>query len=327
MTSTPIVKALLYRDTGNGSPGRDSITVQFNPTSLSYSVQNKLDKKSRDANAQQFVAQSTAKLDFELIFDSTHDGKDVRIETRKLKQFLNPAKTRDKAPAVVGFSWGTFKFSGIIESFKETLDFFSSDGVPLRSTVKMGLSAQDAKAVFTDEPLTRGAAGMDTLANTRIAPVPPGGTTEMGTRGGNARAGRGLAGQNGFENMRLPGSAFAAIPPGDVQLKDATAFSSGSPGGLDLGGALGAVSGTLGAVGAAVGAASSAAANTLDAFAGLSAAAASVPRSAALDLSSFDVKMEVPAASAQFALGGQVVAPVSSGLRTDVGISARIRFD
>jgi Contractile injection system tube protein len=138
-----------------GATSADAVLVQFNPTSLSYSVQNTLEKKGRDANAKQFVAQTTAKLEFDLVFDSTHDGGDVRGETDRIKQFLNPgdkSTNKDQAPALVGFRWGTYLFKGILESFKENLDFFSAEGVPLRSTLKIGLSSQDPKDVFAQLP-------------------------------------------------------------------------------------------------------------------------------------------------------------------------------
>src|SRR5262245_42055481 len=117
MALTPNAKATLFEVTGPGeSDVADEMSVQFNPASLSYSVQNTLEKKGKDAKAKQFVAQSTAKLEFDLIFDSTHDGRDVRAETNKIKQFLNPgdkSKNKDQAPPVVGFRWGTFKFKGV----------------------------------------------------------------------------------------------------------------------------------------------------------------------------------------------------------------------
>ena len=38
------------------------------------------------------------------------------------------------------FLWGTFQFVGLVESYNETLDFFSASGVPLRATVSMSLT-------------------------------------------------------------------------------------------------------------------------------------------------------------------------------------------
>ena len=48
-----------------------------------------------------------------------------------------------KAPPVLMFQWGTYQFQGIMDSFKETIDFFSADGVALRALVSIGLSRQD----------------------------------------------------------------------------------------------------------------------------------------------------------------------------------------
>jgi len=351
MALTPTAKALLFKDTGQGeAQATDKVEVQFNPTTLSYSVQNTLEKKGKDAKAKQFVAQTTAKLEFDLVFDSTHDGKDVRAETNKLKQFLNPgdkSKNKDQAPPVVGFRWGTFKFKGVLESFKETLDFFSVDGVPLRSTVKLSLAAQDPKDVFTDEAFDTVAPSVLAAANTRIAPVPPGGATQMASQGGNPRAGRALAAQNGFESMRNPGAGLAAVAGGGVELKAAAAFSTGAGAGIGagigIGGGIGFGAsagagigigagagigfGAGAAIGAGVASGSQGVPASQGAFAGLSAAAPGVPRTAVLNVGAFETKVEAPSLSAEFALGGRAVAPTSGGLRTDVGPSARIKFD
>src|SRR5262245_54300389 len=141
----------------DGSP--DLVVVQFNPNSLSYSAQNTLEKKGRDAAATQFVAQTTAKLEFDLIFDSTHDGADVRKETDKIKRFLDPGTSaKEPAPPMVGFAWGSFTFKGFLESFRETIDFFSAEGVPLRSTVKVSLSSLSSRDAFLQQKFAEGKA-------------------------------------------------------------------------------------------------------------------------------------------------------------------------
>src|SRR5882757_9493161 len=167
MPLTPTARAKMYRVTGKTEPGDSDpsvVTVQFNPTTLAYSVQNTLKQPEKDPRAAQYVSQTSAKLEFDLMFDATHDGHDVRADTAKLKEFLNAGehkKPEEAAPPVVGFRWGAFKFKGYIESFRESLDFFSSDGVPLRSTVKLGMTAQDAKDIFTGEKFDKTAAGVD----------------------------------------------------------------------------------------------------------------------------------------------------------------------
>ena len=305
-----------------GATSADAVLVQFNPTSLSYSVQNTLEKKGRDANAKQFVAQTTAKLEFDLVFDSTHDGGDVRSETDRIKQFLNPGdkKTnKDQAPALVGFRWGTFLFKGIVEAFRENLDFFSAEGVPLRSTLKIGLSSQDPKDVFASLPPGHPDAAAAAGGSVSLASLGNRGTTGMAAQGGNASAGRALAASNGFESMRNPGVGVAAVLSGGIQLKAAVGFSAGASVGLGVG-----MGGGLG-VGAGAG---SSGASSLQAFAGLGSSKASAG-APVLNTSALMPAAPAPALTvgSGFALGGQAISPSSSGMRADMGPSARIKFD
>lgn len=306
-----------------GATSADAVLVQFNPTSLAYSVQNTLEKKGRDANAKQFVAQTTAKLEFDLVFDSTHDGADVRGETDRIKQFLNPgdkSTNKDQAPALVGFRWGTYLFKGILESFKENLDFFSAEGVPLRSTLKIGLSSQDPKDVFAQLPAGHPDAAAAAGGGVSLAALGQRGTSGMAAQGGNAAAGRALAASNGFESMRNPGAGVAAVASGGVQLKAAVGFSAGASVSAGAGVGLG--------LGLGVGASAGTGASSLQAFAGLGS-----PK-AATGAPALNTRALMPAAPSPgtalgsgFALGGQAVSASSSGMKADMGMSARIKFD
>lgn len=310
-----------------GANSADAVLVQFNPTALSYSVQNTLEKKGRDANAKQFVAQTTAKLEFDLVFDSTHDGGDVRGETDKIKQFLNPGDkqtNKDQAPALVGFRWGTFLFKGIVESFKENLEFFSSEGVPLRSTLKIGLSSQDPKDVFAALPPGHPDAAAAAGGSVSLAAMGSRGTSGMAAQGGNAGAGRALAASNGFESMRNPGVGLAAVASGGIALKAAVSFSTGVSAGAGLG-----LSGGIGiGVGAGVGLGAGSGASSLQAFAGLGSgkAGGSTP---GLNTSALMPPAPTPGLSvgSGFALGGQAVSASSAGMKADMGPTARIKFD
>lgn len=310
----------------------DAVLVQFNPTSLSYSVQNTLEKKGRDANAKQFVSQTTAKLEFDLIFDSTHDGGDVRAETDRIKQFLNPgdkSSNKDQAPPLVGFRWGTFVFKGIVESFKENLDFFSSEGVPLRSSLKIALASQDPKDVFAALPPGHPDADAATGGNVSLATVPPRGTSGMASQGGNPGAGRALAAANGFENMRSPGFGVAAVIGGGIELKAAASFSVGASAGIGagIGVGLGAGAGVGIGVGIGVGARGASGATSMQAFAGLGAS--KTPSTVRINSAALQVGAPSAAASvgSQFALGGMAVGAGSSGMKADMGAGARIKFD
>lgn len=333
-------KAKLYKvDQANPTQEPDvtdgsAVLVQFNPTSLSYSVQNTLEKKGRDANAKQFVAQTTAKLEFDLTFDSTHDGSDVRCETDRIKQFLNPgdkSNNKDQAPPLVGFRWGTFVFRGIVESFKENLEFFSAEGVPLRSSLKIGLASQDPKDVFAALPAGHPDAQSAAGANLSLATVPPRGTSAMASQGGNPGAGRALAAANGFESMRSPGFSVAAVAGGGIELKAAASFSSGASAGIGIGAGIGANAAAGIGVGAGVGVGLGIGANTgaasLQAFAGLGAS--KTPTSVRIDASALQASNRSAAVSvgSEFALGGMAVSPSSSGVKADIGINARIKFD
>jgi len=55
----------------------------------------------------------------------------------------------------VRFIWGSFQFDGIMESMEESLEFFSSDGRPLRASVTVGLTQQKITE-FTFRPTTPG---------------------------------------------------------------------------------------------------------------------------------------------------------------------------
>ncbi len=356
-------KAKLFRmrsDDVNAEPAAaDLVVVQFNPTSLSYTAQNTLEKRSRDANAAQFVAQTTAKLEFDLIFDNTHDGGDVRRDTDKIKRFLDPGTTETQpAPPMVGFRWGSFTFKGFLESFRETIDFFSAEGVPLRSTVKVSLSSLSGRDAFLAQRFADPQADAMAGQGVTLATVPERGTSAVAPGGG----GRALAAQNGFESMRNPGAGVAAFASAGVQLKAAAAFSAGASAGAGFGAGAGAGVGFGASAGAGFGAsagagfsagagasfggsagatftsssgsfgfasasASRGVSASMGAFAGLGASRTPLVARVDAGLFTAPVATASASASANFAIGGQVIGTASAGLKADVGATARIKFD
>jgi Contractile injection system tube protein len=135
-----------------------AIPVHFNPETLklSYTVTVKADtasKNSSDQPAQQ-SSNSTAKLAVDLVFDTTdlfedqQDGADVikQVTGKIVATFVAPPTPDDASngkpipanPCL--FLWGTFQFVGMIESYNETLEFFSASGVPLRAAVSLSLT-------------------------------------------------------------------------------------------------------------------------------------------------------------------------------------------
>src|SRR5580658_7078184 len=141
-------------------PGGTPLTVHFNPASLVYSVENSNPPQSGGPKKVQYVAQFSGKLTMDLQFDTTDTGADVRTTTNQVALFMqasanasaaaqnsappnsngNSSGPPPAAPPVLCFQWGTYQFQGIMDSFKETIDFFSADGVALRALVSIGLS-------------------------------------------------------------------------------------------------------------------------------------------------------------------------------------------
>lgn len=330
-------KAVATFSVKRGNQTGDPIKVHFNPVSLQYAMTNTMKDQGRGNKKKQVVSQSTGKLTMDLIFDTTDNGEDVRHFTRKIAEFMTPLA--DKSLPIVVFEWGTLKFQGMAEAYKETIDFFSSDGVPLRASVNLTLAQQDA--VF-DEGNNAGGAGYDRTSRPELDAVrlPPSASqspASVATQAGNERAARSIAAANNLESLRFGAGVALTVEP-TVKLGPPVAFSTGEAsigGGVGIGGGIGisgstgaGISGGLGA-GVSVGGSASAGISTSEgAFAGLRMSIepqASVrldpsnllPRGQAVDVATD--------AGAQFSLGGQASIKGSASLGTDVGAGASLR--
>ena len=199
--------------TPQGGPNPKPIEVHFNPVSLQYTITNTM-KEGKGKKTKQFVTQSTGKLTMDLVFDTTHNGEDVRAHTDQVAKFMEPDK--DKVPPVVEFQWGTYKFRGMVESYKETLDFFAASGVPLRAAVNLTMARQDE--VFAS-------AGKQDKPEPVNVPLGLGDdATSTASKGGNPGAGRSLAAQNGQESMRFPSGGLLTVGA-SVTLSPPVAFA------------------------------------------------------------------------------------------------------
>lgn len=336
--------AKFYVKRGGGAPQLLNVTF-FNPVSLQYSVANTLAQQGQ--GKQQYVSQTTAKLTMDLIFDTTDSGRDVRVDTSQIAQLMDPRRTvsnRPRAlPYIVVFTWGTFTFQGMVESYKETLDFFAPQGVPLRASVNLTLSRQDK--VFANDPTAgpqRGGqadavtlqpdqSGPTILSSKFKSPVLGGGTgngASAGTGTGTSltNAMRRLAAANGLESLRRVAEAVTVPSSLPAAAVAAGGAASGFAGGD--GAALGVSVRVGGALSAGVPA-------SAGAFAGLHAAAAGAAASVRVDLDALlptDLGgvMSV-GADARFRLGGQAEqqtgASFSADVGADVSLGDELRFD
>jgi Contractile injection system tube protein len=148
---------------GNSPDGVPSgaVSVQFNPLTLQYGLTINNQQAGARPSTTQNTARAEASLEMDLVFDTTHDGTDVRgrtVEVRNLTMSADevaragqPAASgapADQAAPKVEFVWGTFRFVGVLKGFRETLDFFSAEGVPVRSAVHVSMASTENSEVF-----------------------------------------------------------------------------------------------------------------------------------------------------------------------------------
>jgi hypothetical protein len=358
--ATPVALATLAVVNGANDRTGESITVHFNPASLQLQLSNEL-KDTKNNERKQYIAKANAKLTMDLPFDTTDTGADVTQTTRKLQAFLAPplpegdAARQQVPPPLVLFEWGTLRFKGVAENYRETIDFFSAGGVPLRASVNLTLSRQDQ--VFDSSPGGSGAPPAGAASpDTFNLDTPAGGAADAAAGLESPGAARGIAAANGEENLRFGGGGSLNIS-GGVSLKAAAAFSAGASagGGLSLGGSAGiglgagvggsagiaggigiGISGGAGAsigIGAGVSAGISSTAKlsaTEGAFAGLRVSAPG-PGTMKLDpkklLPSVSTASHALDSGATFQAGGKATLAGASGLRADVGVSGKLSFD
>jgi hypothetical protein len=371
MPATPPVIAKATLTALPKKPGDNGTPVHFNPASLVYSVENSVVQQSAGPKKVQYVAQFSGKLTMDLQFDTTDSGTDVRTVTNKVALFMqasgNASATAQnnappnsngntpgpppKAPPVILFQWGTYQFQGIMDSFKETIDFFSNDGIALRALVSIQLSRQDN--VFDQTAKF----SLATTAGSLVPSSTSDSALSMATRGGDPTAMRQLGAANGLESLRFTAGASMQVGGGiGVQLNAPAAFvtvsasasaglgigvsagasisasagiSLGGSAGASIGGSAGASAGGSGGVSISglaptFGASSSAGVlATSGAFAGLQVGVATSSSTANLNpLAMLPATSGVGVATfngASFSLGGSANNTGSAGLSADVG--------
>jgi hypothetical protein len=203
------------------SPKSDgkNIDVQFNPETLKVTYSNKIAEKaeggSKDNSAgpggRQYVGSGTTKLSLQLWFEASSPDKDgnhtndVRHLTKDVVYFMTPQnykgdKTK-KLPPGIRFAWGTFIFDGVVDTLDETLEYFSRDGNPLRSSISLGIS-QEKILIPANEgvviPGIKKAAGTSPVASAKA------GDSLQSLAAANGKAGnwQAIAAANGIENPR-----------------------------------------------------------------------------------------------------------------------------
>jgi hypothetical protein len=310
-----------------------TVPVHFNPASLQHTVANTLKEEGKGAKKKQYVSQTTAKLTMDVVFDTTDTGEDVRITTNKMAQLLQPVPEGQskQVPPVVKFSWGAYSFTGMVEQYKETIDFFAAGGLPLRSSINLTLSSQEVTfegGTSSDRASVDG----DLSPEPVVVPGdegPVGGPQGAANKAGDPRAARGIAAANGAASLRFGAGGGRA-----VGASVGVGFSAGASVGAGFSAGIGASAG--GGFGASVQASAGGSANLLPAaaFAGGGGAGLSIGGGAGLGAGA-GVGIGAGAgaslgagasAGASLSLGGGSSASAGagfSGLRVETRVSSR----
>nr|WP_145552508.1 hypothetical protein [Variovorax boronicumulans] len=329
LPDAPTVASATFKVLDGPGAGGAPFELQFNPASLEYTISNEFDDRNGNNGARQFVKKSTGKLSMTLVFDTTETGVSVRDVTAHISGLLEPAKDGSKqfAPKVE-FGWGSYRFRGVIEQFKEALDFFSAEGVPLRSSIALTLASQEVEFQSNKRP----APPVDrSLPADPVSAAPGAGAASVANALGDPRAARAIASANASASLRFGAEAGLSVG-GGVTLSAAADFSAGAGlslgagAGLSIGAGAGVGIGASAGVGLSVGAALTATAGP--AFAGLSIA----PPNVSVDLGAARASLlpAPPLAGAAFGPGGRAVVQAGGSLRAEVGVQAdlhgRIQF-
>lgn len=171
-----------------------TVDVQFNPASLRLQLTNDTaGGRTQGHPAEQHLGEGSTQLSFDLHFDTADTGDNVREQVEKVELFVKASVPGSKkAPPRVKFHWGEFIFEGVMTGLQEEIDFFSPEGVPLRSKVSVTIKGQDPKrAANEDGP---GAAqGTSAVPGAQNAPPGTSGAAGPGNRAGTALGGESAA--------------------------------------------------------------------------------------------------------------------------------------
>ncbi len=332
--ASAITKAYLVKPEDESDLSK-RIVFDFNPASLQYTLEASSQQQNQPnkTGQTQHVAEFTAKLSFDAIFDNTDIGEDVRSTTSRIAAFLRPAppaagaspNSGSGAPPLALLHWGAFRFQGVLTQYRETLDFFSKEGVPLRSNLSLAMTEQGPPlAPDANAPTTSTGSG-GSLVPTAASDS----AMSVATRAGNPAAARAVAAANGLASLRATGGATLEIG-GAASARASVGFAGGAS--SDASASWNA-SGAGGLFNARNSAGVSA---TSGAFAGLSTSGSSgFSITAGLNASGLTaggIGADVSArAGASFTVGGSAQMSAGAGLSADVGAKANwkdlLQFD
>ncbi len=131
---------------GHSSEDPPTLECLFNPPEYSHSSKANYGESSgnsSDSKSTQFIDNEADSVSLELFFDTSKADparKDVRkYYTEHLDLLLKPDDSDKKAPPIIEFVWGSFRFRSVVTSVDKTYTRFDPDGTPVRAKASMEL--------------------------------------------------------------------------------------------------------------------------------------------------------------------------------------------
>ena len=197
-----------------GSSTGKVVPVQFNPQTLKLNYSNQWSGGNQpQGSTPQFVGTSTTKLSMELWFDvnlplpkgSINPGGDVRKLTEQVAYFMTVKNPNDpnppnRVPPQLQFAWGSFVFTGTMDSMDETIDLFSVNGVPQRASVSINLSKHDLAFEF---PKANGQVPSSPIGTSPLSMAKSGDSLPQMAASAGISNWQGVARANGITNPRI----------------------------------------------------------------------------------------------------------------------------
>ena len=154
------------KDSADPLDGAKPIPVQFNPSSLHFTLASASDSGKTPARPdEQHLGSGNVTVTLDLHFDTADEGStdtpvSVRTKTAEVAKFMLPASGSSGPPPRVRFSWGTSSSSASWGRTTEDLDLFSPQGIPLRAKVAVSIRGQNPeRAANKTGPGAKSAAG------------------------------------------------------------------------------------------------------------------------------------------------------------------------
>ena len=122
----------------------ESLTVLWNPERYAISRRSRVaapDVLGRSLSPVQVICGGVEEFTTDLLLDSTRNvsgERDLRPLVEKLESWMEPSQP-ESLPGRLLFSWGSFRFRGVLVMLDQVWVRFDPDGTPVRGWLRLQL--------------------------------------------------------------------------------------------------------------------------------------------------------------------------------------------